>query len=90
MSERVAGIVFKQIQKMFVGNLPWTIGNNELKMYFSKYGHISSANVIFDKNNGMSKGYGFVTFSTHEGLNMAQKPNHILEGRVLKIESASS
>lgn len=85
------GPTMRAIQKLFVGNLPWTIGNNELKMYFSKFGHVSNVNVIYDKTIGMSKGYAFVTFSTREAFTAAvNKQNHLLEGRVLTIETAST
>lgn len=85
------GSTFRTIQKLFVGNLPWTIGNNELKLYFSKFGHVSNVHIIFDKTNGISKGYGFVTFSTREGYNAVfNKQNHLLEGKILTIETASS
>lgn len=81
----------KTIQKLFVGNIPWTIGNNELKMYFSKFGPVANVIVIYDKNNGISKGYGFVSFSTMDGYNTAcNKVNHMLEGKVLTVEAASS
>lgn len=83
----VNGSAMRAIQKLFVGNLPWTIGRNELKMYFSKFGHVTNVNIIYNKTNGMSKGYGFVTFSTREAYTAAfSKPNHLLEGRVLTIE----
>lgn len=82
---------FKHIQKLFVGNLPWTVSHNELKMYFSRYGHVSSASVIYDRNIGMSKGYGFVVFSSREGFNNAvNSDNHFLEGKSLIVQSANT
>jgi len=81
----------KTIPKLFVGNLPWTIGNKELKLYFSKFGYVSSATVIFDKNCGMSRGYGFVLYGSRDGYNSAaNKQTHTLEGRCLSIEPAAN
>ncbi|XP_037944936.1 28 kDa ribonucleoprotein, chloroplastic-like [Teleopsis dalmanni] len=81
----------RNIYKLFVGNLPWTIGNKELQLYFSKFGHVSSAQVVFDKQQGLSKSYGFVTFSTRDGFNSASNQNtHTLEGRVLNIQAANN
>lgn len=78
-------------QKLFVGNLPWTVGNTELKMYFSKFGHVSTASVVYDKNCGLSKGYGFVTYSTRDGFNSAaNKQHHDLEGRQLQVQPANN
>lgn len=83
--------IAKHIQKLFVGNLSWTISNRELKQYFSKYGHVSSASVVFDKNSGISRGYGFVTFSSRNGYESASNTkHHSLEGRVLNIQMASA
>lgn len=81
----------KQVQKLFIANLPWTIGNRELKLYFSKFGHVSSATVVYDKNSGVSRGYGFVAFSTRDGYSKATNKNvHSVEGRALNVQPASS
>lgn len=72
--------------KLYISNLPWTVGSKQLKDYFSQFGHISRAIVIFDKSTGMSKGYGFITFTNEKSLNTVTKtPNHLLEGHNLNI-----
>jgi RNA recognition motif-containing protein len=84
--------IVKRMPKLFVGNLPWTVSNKELKLHFSKFGHIEEANVIFDKNTGLSKGYAFLLFSTNDGCNNAINAKRqllMLEGRSLKVEKAS-
>lgn len=73
------------LYKLYVGNIPWTVNSSELKKYFSKYGSVVAANVIFDKNTGISKRYGFVTFNNREGFEKASSTNHLLEGNSLKI-----
>ena len=84
----VSGIA-RGLNKLFVGNLPWTIGTTELKLYFSKFGHVHSSSVIYDKASGISKGYGFIAFSTREGYNSAlNKQYHSLEGRSLTVQTA--
>lgn len=83
--------IMKSVQKLFVGNIPWTVGNNELKMYFSKFGHVSSATVVFEKTSGMSKGYGFIVYSTRDGfVSASNNKNHFLDGRYLTTEEADS
>lgn len=78
-----------KVYKIFVGNLPWTIGQRELKLYFSEFGHVASSSVVFDRQLGFSKGYGFIAFSTRDAFNSAcNKNNHILEGRVLTVNEA--
>lgn len=51
------------MKKLFVGNLPWSINDDRLKELFSKYSSVVSAAVILDKENGRSRGFGFVEFS---------------------------
>jgi RNA recognition motif-containing protein len=46
--------------KLYVGNLPWSIGNQELEDLFSSYGTVTSANVITDRDTNRSRGFGFV------------------------------
>lgn len=90
MSSAAAAV--SRIQKLFVANVPWTVGNNELRMFFSKYGHVASATVVYDKTCGMSRGYGFVVFSNRNGFTAATQPGtvHSIEGRVLNVQPANS
>lgn len=77
--------------KLFVSNLPWTVGQKELQIYFSQFGHVSSASIVYDKLQGFSKGYGFVVFSNREGFNSASNMNrHFLEGRILTVTRANN
>lgn len=45
---------------IFVGSLPFRVGEEELGQLFSQYGEVSSARIIKDRATGRSKGYGFV------------------------------
>ena len=47
-------------KKLYVGGLPYSTTNEELKDVFSKAGEVSSATVIIDKMSGRSRGFGFV------------------------------
>ncbi|XP_059621267.1 uncharacterized protein LOC132264935 [Phlebotomus argentipes] len=83
--------LIRSLYRVFVGNLSWTASGRDVKMYFSKFGHVASASVVFDKNTGLSKGYGFVDFSTQDGLIAATNNQvHFLEGRVLTVQKARS
>ncbi|XP_059614831.1 SRA stem-loop-interacting RNA-binding protein, mitochondrial [Phlebotomus argentipes] len=76
----------KNVYKLFVGNIPWTVGTRELRLYFSEFGRVLQANVVFDKNTGLSQGYGFVSLNK-EGLeNVESKQQHILEGYTLHLD----
>lgn len=75
------------LQKLFVGNLPWTVGSQELRSYFREFGKIVNATVIFDKKTGLSKGYGFVTFNNSSLLQKIEnEQKHQLEGNYLNIQ----
>jgi len=79
-----------RLQRIFVGNLPWTVGHNELRDFFQSYGHVISAKVVFDKDTGCSKGYGFVMFNDTtnvEALKTLEEHNRLfLEGQYLNVQ----
>lgn len=76
-----------RFQKLFVGNLPWSIGHIELKQYFKEFGRVVSANVIFDKNTGCSKGYGFVVFQHKSAIQAIESRSKLmLEGHTLNVQ----
>lgn len=82
--------IAQHTQKLFVRNLPWTVGSKQLKEYFSAFGHVNSATVVFDKNTGTSRGYGFVNFGSREGHEAVSKQKiHSMDGRVIGIEQAT-
>jgi len=46
--------------KIYAGNLPYTISEDELQKVFEEYGEVTSVKIITDKYSGRSKGFGFV------------------------------
>jgi len=75
---------------IYVGNLSYTLTENELRDVFSEYGEVASANIIVDKYSGKSRGFGFVDMPNEadaeqaiEALNGSQ-----LDGRSLKVNEA--
>ena len=58
-------------KKLYVGGLPYSTTDEELKDAFSKAGTVTSATVIKDKFSGRSKGFGFVEMSSDEETNAA-------------------
>ena len=76
--------------KLFVGNLPYGVGDSELEQAFSAYGSVKSAKVITDRETGRSRGFGFVEMGSSdegsaavEGLNGAD-----LGGRAIVVNEA--
>ncbi|OGK64494.1 hypothetical protein A2313_04890 [Candidatus Roizmanbacteria bacterium RIFOXYB2_FULL_41_10] len=60
-----------QKNKLYVGNLPFAIDDNQLKELFSKFGEVTEAIVIKNKFNGRSKGFGFVTLKDEKAAEQA-------------------
>ncbi|MCR5184357.1 MAG: RNA-binding protein [Opitutales bacterium] len=76
--------------KLFVGNLSWETTGDDLKNYFSQFGTVESAEVMFDKFNGRSRGFGFVVMSSTEEAAEAVKRTHNVDfmGRALVVNVA--
>jgi len=75
---------------IYVGNLPWTINDDELRNLFSEFGEVSSANVIMDKFSGRSKGFGFVEMPNDSDAEAAIKAlnDKEMKGRNLRVNQA--
>lgn len=58
-------------KRIYVGNLAYTVGNQDLQNLFSAHGTVRSANVIEDIGAGRSKGFGFVEMSSDEEADRA-------------------
>jgi RNA recognition motif-containing protein len=79
-----------QNNKLYVGNLPWSVNNDSLKELFAQFGEVTEAVVISDRMTGRSKGFGFVTFATEEQAQAAIEGMHDkdIEGRKLVVNVA--
>jgi RNA recognition motif-containing protein len=76
--------------KLYVGNLSYGIGNDELKQFFEPCGTVVSATVIMDRMTGQSKGFGFVEMSTDQEAQagIAACNGKEVEGRALTVNEA--
>lgn len=76
----------KILHKLRVVNIPWTIGDLQLKQYFSQFGFVNHAKVVFDRRTGMSKNYGYLEIADKNTyLGIINKQNHNLEGHDLHV-----
>ncbi len=50
--------------KLYVGNLPYSVRDGDLEQAFSAFGQVSSAKVLRERDTGRSKGFGFVEMGT--------------------------
>ena len=76
--------------KLYVGNLAYSVSNDDLHQLFSQAGQVQSATVITDKFSGQSKGFGFVEMTNAQEVAEAirQFDNSELQGRNIKVNEA--
>lgn len=76
--------------RIYVGNLPYSVSDDELRELFSEYGVLVSAEVVKDKFSGQSKGFGFVDMpnSAEAERAIAQLNDLMLKGRKMMVNEA--
>ena len=77
-------------KKLYVGNLPYTVTDDDLRQMFSEVGAVASAKVITNRDTGRSKGFGFVEMENdNEASDAITKFNGTdMEGRALTVNEA--
>jgi RNA recognition motif-containing protein len=75
---------------IYVGNLSYSVTEDDLRNLFSDHGEVISASIISDRQTGQSKGFGFVEMSNQSEAEAAiQALNETaLQGRNLKVNEA--
>ena len=75
---------------IYVGNLPYAVGDGELQNLFAEFGEVTSAKVIVDNHSGRSKGFGFVEMEADDAARSAiEKLNGTeVEGRSIVVNEA--
>lgn len=75
---------------IYVGQLPYSVTEEELTTMFSEFGEISSVNLIKDRFSGNSKGFGFVEMPNNSEADKAIKAlnKSMLHGREIKVNQA--
>ena len=76
--------------KLYVGNLSFRVTSEDLQEYFAGAGAVESANVVFDRETGRSRGFGFVEMASAEDANsaIAQFNGQEYEGRNIVVNEA--
>jgi RNA recognition motif-containing protein len=75
--------------KLFVGNLAWSVTSEKLHEVFSSFGPLVEAKVLTDHQTGRSRGFGFVTFKNEEDADRAtaEMHNKEIEGRPIRCDN---
>ncbi len=76
--------------KLYVGNLPYSMRDDDLQQKFMSFGHVASAKVMMDRDTGRSKGFGFVEMGSGDEAQAAIRGmnGQSLEGRALVVNVA--
>ncbi|GMY14756.1 29 kDa ribonucleoprotein A, chloroplastic-like [Fagus crenata] len=62
---------FGSSNRVHVGNLAWGVDDSALETLFSEQGKVVEARVVYDRESGRSRGFGFVTYNSAEEVNSA-------------------
>jgi RNA recognition motif-containing protein len=73
---------------LYVGNLPWSTTETQLKELFSQYGEVTSAKIIEDRETGRSRGFGFVEMEQGSEGAIEALNGVDLSGRNIKVNVA--
>jgi RNA recognition motif-containing protein len=76
--------------KLYVGNLSYSVRDEDLQQHFSAYGQVQSAKVMMERDTGRSKGFGFVEMASPEQAQAAIEGSHgkNMGGRDLTVNIA--
>ena len=77
-------------RKLYVGNLPYTTTEDELRETFEPYGQVSRVAIVMDKQSGLPRGFGFVEMNQDEegALAIAELHESQLGDRAIKVKEA--
>jgi RNA recognition motif-containing protein len=76
--------------EIYVGNLPWSVNDQDLADMFKEFGTVDRASVIVERPSGRSKGFGFVTMNDNSDASKAIEAlnGSDMGGRPLKVNEA--
>ncbi len=76
--------------RLYVGNLPFSVAAETLREAFSASGEVTDVHIVNDRESGQSRGFGFVTMgNAHEAATAIGAMNGaMLEGRALRVNEA--
>lgn len=76
--------------KLYVGNLPYSMRDDDLQQHFAQFGEVASAKVMTDRDTGRSKGFGFVEMGSGQEAQAAIRGmnGQSFDGRALVVNEA--
>jgi cold-inducible RNA-binding protein len=79
-------------RRLYVGNLAWTVTDQDLQEVFSEAGKVDSSQVIIDRATNRSRGFGFVEMASDEAAEAAIKTlnGRDIKGRAIRVNEAQA
>ena len=76
--------------KIYVGNIAWSVSDDQLEELFAQFGTVTSAKIIIDKFSKRSRGFGFVEMADGGEQAIAELNEKDFEGRPLVVNESRS
>jgi RNA recognition motif-containing protein len=77
--------------KLFVGNLPFSASESDVRALFEQHGTIESLAMINDRETGRPRGFGFIEMSSGDAARAIEKLNgYQMDGRAIKVNEAQA
>jgi len=79
------------MSKLFVGNLPFSATEEEVREKFAEHGEVHAVNLVNDRHTGQPRGFGFVEMDDEGAQRAIQALNNTdFGGRALRVDQANS
>ena len=76
-------------KSIYVGNLPWSATEDEVRNLFASHGSVSSVKLVSDRETGRARGFGFVEMDDADALAAVEALNGTnFGGRTLRVNEA--
>ena len=75
-------------KRIYVGNLPFSATEDEIRALFAEHGDVVSVSLVTDRDTGSPRGFGFVEMEEGADAAISALDNHEMNGRALKVNEA--
>ncbi|MBN2141325.1 MAG: RNA-binding protein [Desulfovibrionaceae bacterium] len=76
-------------KNIYVGNLPWSVTESEIRQAFANYGEVMSVKLIEDRETGRPRGFGFIEMDDQGAMEAIEKLDGTdMGGRNIKVNEA--
>jgi RNA-binding protein Musashi len=69
--------------KLFIGGISWETDEERLRDYFGRFGEVTEAVIMRDRNTGRARGFGFIVFAESGVAERVTMDKHMIDGRMV-------